>query len=71
MPSNIRLTSVENDAQMDLMLIRLYINDLAEVSDTLHTVSFADETTVTMEGKHEAEHINILNTELQKLNCWL
>ena len=53
------------------LLFILYINDLAEVSDTLHTILFADDTTVTIEGKNEAELINILNTELQKLNCWL
>ena len=28
-----------------------YINDLAEVSDTLNTISFACDTTVTIEGK--------------------
>ena len=53
------------------LLFILYINDLAELSDTLHTILFADDTTVTIEGKNEAEIINILNTELQKLNCWL
>ena len=53
------------------LLFILYINDLAEVSDTLHTILFADDTTVTIEGKNEAELINIINTELQKLNCWL
>ena len=53
------------------LLFILYINDLVEVSDTLHTILFADDTTVTIEGKNEAELINILNTELQKLNCWL
>ena len=53
------------------LLFILYINDLAEVSDTLHTILFADDTTVTIEGKNEVELINILNTELQKLNCWL
>ena len=53
------------------MLFISYINDLAEVSDTLHTILFADDTIVTIEGKNEAELINILNTKLQKLNCWL
>ena len=53
------------------LLFILYINDLAEVSETLQTILFADDTTVTIEGKNEAELINILNTELQKLNCWL
>ena len=54
-----------------LFTLHLLVNDLAKVSDALHTILFTDDTTVTIEGKNKAVLINILNTELQKLNYWI
>ena len=53
------------------LLFIIYINDLAQVSEVLFTILFADDTTVTIQGDNESVLINTLNIELEKLNIWL
>ena len=53
------------------LLFIIYINDLAQVSEILFTILFADDTTVTIQGDNESVLINTLNIELEKLNIWL
>ena len=53
------------------LLFIIYINDLAQVSEILFTILFADDTTVTIQGDNESVLINTLNIELEKLNNWL
>ena len=53
------------------LLFIIYINDLAQVSEVLCTILFADDTTVTIQGDNESVLINTLNIELEKLNIWL
>ena len=53
-------------------MILLYINDIAESSDILKFFLFADDTTVFYSA--DPSNINtedILNTELEKVSCWL
>ena len=53
------------------LLFILYMNDLADVSDKLFTILFADDTTILIEGNDLHSLINSLNYELEKLNIWL
>ena len=53
------------------LLFIIYINDLAQVSEVLFTILFADDTTVTIQGDNESVLINTLNIEFEKLNIWL
>ena len=46
------------------LLFILYINDLANVSENLFSILFADDTTVLIEGTN-------INTMIAKLNCEL
>ena len=52
-------------------LLYIYINDLAQVSEVLFTILFADDTTVTIQSDNESVLINTFNIELEKLNIWL
>ena len=53
------------------LLFKLYINDLANVSDVLFSILFADDATVYIEADKESDLIKTLNEELAKLNIWL
>ena len=53
------------------LLFILYINDLANVSENLFSILFADDTTVLIEGTHINTMIAALNCELAKLTEWL
>ena len=53
------------------LLFILYINDLANVSDVLFPILFADDTSVYIEVDKESDLIKTLNEELAKLNIWL
>ena len=53
------------------LLLILYINDLAGVSQTLLTILFADDTTILIEGTQVNLMITSLNSELAKLTEWL
>ena len=49
------------------LLFILYINDLANVSENLFSILFADDTTVLIEGTHINTMIATLNCEIAKL----
>ena len=53
------------------LLVILYINDLAGVSEKLFTILFADDTTILIEGTQVNSIITSLNSELAKLTDWL
>ena len=52
------------------ILFLTYINDISNISDKLHTLSFADDSTFYMIGDKPTELINKANTELQKFSDW-
>ena len=56
---------------LDPLLFILYINDLANDSDVLFPILFADDTSVCIEADEESDLIETLNEELAKLNIWL
>ena len=53
------------------LLVILYINDLADVSEKLFTILFADDTTILIEGTEVNSIITSLNSELAKMTDWL
>ena len=53
------------------LLFILYINDLANVSNVLFPILFADDTSVYLEADNESDLIKTLNEELAKLNICL
>ena len=54
------------------LLFLLYINDISESSDVLKFFLFADDTTVYYSADPSDENTeHILNTELEKVSCWL
>ena len=53
------------------LLLLIYINDLANVSDKLLPVLFADDTNVFLTGRNVTDLINSMNEELHKLVNWL
>ena len=50
------------------LLFALYIHDLANVSDVLFPILFADDRSVYIEADKESDLIETLNEELAKLN---
>ena len=54
------------------LLFLLYINDISKSSDVLKFFLFADDTTVYYSADPKDENTEeILNTELEKVSCWL
>ena len=54
------------------LLFLLYINDISQSSDILNFFLFADDTTVFYSADPSDENTEeILNTELEKVSCWL
>ena len=53
------------------LLLILYINDLANVSNVLFPILFADDTSMYIEADKESDLFKTLNEELSKLNIWL
>ena len=53
------------------LLFFLYINDLANVSENLFSILYADDSTVLIEGSNINTMIATLNCELAKLTDWL
>ena len=53
------------------LLFILYIDDLANVTEHLFSILFADDTTVLIEGTNINTMITSLNCELAKLTEWL
>ena len=52
------------------LLFLIYINDLDRVTDKLHCILYADDTTVTISGRNPLLLTELLNDELAKLNTW-
>ena len=54
------------------LLFLLYINDISNSSDILRFFLFADDTTVYYSADPSSDNTeHILNTELEKVSCWL
>ena len=53
------------------LLFLLYINDIANVSDILFSILFADDTSVFIQGDQLDDITNKMNLELKKLVAWL
>ena len=54
------------------LLFLLYINDISKSSDILRFFLFADDTTVFYSADPTDKNTEaILNTELEKVSCWL
>ena len=53
------------------LLFILYINDLSNISESLTSILFADDTTVIVESDSVSDAIALINLELIKLNIWL
>lgn len=53
------------------LLFLLYINDLADVSDKLFALLFADDSNMFLSGKNPDELIESMNIEIEKVICWL
>jgi hypothetical protein len=56
---------------MGPLLFLLYINDIANVSEILLPLLFADDTNVFLSGKSVPEIVSIMNNELSKIVIWL
>jgi hypothetical protein len=53
------------------LLFLLYVNDLANVSELLLPIIFADDTNLFIQGKSVNESIDTMNTEMSKVVTWL
>ena len=53
------------------LLFLIYVNDMANVSDILFPILFADDTSVFVSGKNLIEMTNKINIELKKIVVWL
>ena len=53
------------------LLFLIYVNDLAQVSNDLYTLMFADDTNMFITGANLMEVTNKLNVELEKVVYWL
>ena len=53
------------------LLFTLYINDIANVSDIIFPLIFADDTNVFVTGKDLNHMVDIINKELNKLTEWM
>ena len=53
------------------LLFLLYINDIANVSDILFSLLFADDTSVFIQGDQLDDIVNEINIELKTLVAWL
>ena len=53
------------------MLFILYSNDLANISESLTSILFVNDTTVIVESDSVSDAIALINIELIKLNIWL
>ena len=53
------------------LLFIIYINDFSRASELLFSILFADDTSVLIEGTNYDKIIDILNTELKRIDIWL
>ena len=49
----------------------LFILNINDISHLMHTILFADDTTILIESDHVSTALKLMNKELQKLNTWL
>ena len=73
--TNSNLSSISCDVPqgsiLGPLLFILYINDISNISHLMHTILFADDTTILIESDHVSTALKLMNKELQKLNTWL
>ena len=53
------------------LLFLLYINDLANVSDVIFSLFFADDSNMFLSGKNPDDLIKLMNTQITKIIEWL
>ena len=53
------------------LLFIIYVNDICNVSNLLYKVLYADDTCVTLAGKHINQLMQSMNVEIMLLNTWL
>ena len=53
------------------LLSIIYMNDICNVSESLHTIMYADDTSIIMNGNDLESLIQSVNSELCLLNTWL
>ena len=53
------------------LLFILYINDISNISHLMHTIPFADDTTILIKSDTASTAIISMNRELEKLSIWL
>ena len=53
------------------LLFIIYINDFSRVSELLFSILSADDTSIFIEGTNYDKMIDILNTELKRIDIWL
>ena len=53
------------------LLFILYINDISNISHLMHTILFADDTTILIKSDTASTAIISVNRELEKLSIWL
>ena len=53
------------------LLFILYINDISNISHLMHTILFADDTTILIKSDTASTAVISMNRELEKLSIWL
>ena len=53
------------------LLFLIYINDLSNISTSLFTILFADDTNIFLQGNNIDDLVKQMNLELSKIVMWL